>query len=59
MTASLERIKKFIQKFELQKLFIEELGWNSFSQDINPIYKEKPYPLKAVAEKKGVVPWKS
>ena len=48
------RIRQHLQDFELEKLFIEELGWDRHSSKLEVSVNEQNYMLHAFAEKRSV-----
>ena len=54
MTLSVSRIQHYLKSFKLEKLFIEELGWNRHSGKLSIEMDGIAYTLSAVAEKRGV-----
>lgn len=44
----------FLQQWELEKLFIKELGWDRHSGQLAVQVDEQTYTLRAFAEKRGV-----
>ncbi len=54
MTLSVSRIQHYLKNFKLEKLFIEELGWDHHSGKLLIEINETSYTLSAVAEKRGV-----
>ena len=55
MTFSTPRVRHYLQSFKLEKLFIEELGWDRHTQTIDIAIDQGTFTLSAVAQKKGVV----
>ena len=49
------RIRRYLQQFDFQSLFIEELGWDNFTTDLNLTLDGTPVTLQAIAEKRGMV----
>jgi len=49
------RTRKLLQQFDFENLFIEELGWNRYSEQLFISVGEDAFPLDAVAEKRGLV----
>jgi hypothetical protein len=45
------------ERFDFQKLFVEELGWDHHSAALQVDIGDKSFALKAVAEKRGAVAW--
>src|ERR1700704_4530089 len=54
MTLSVPRVRHYLQQWELEKLFIEELGWDRHSGQLAVQVDEQTYTLRAFAEKRGV-----
>ena len=57
MATTLNRLKlrDCLQTFDLQSLFIEELGWDHGGEDTEAVVGGRRFPLKAVAHKRGMV----
>ena len=57
MLSTLDRpkIKKHLENFDLQSLFVEELGWDYGGSDTEIVISGCSYALKAVAHKRGMV----
>ena len=51
------KARQFLEKFEFAKLFVDELGWDRHTADLQLRIGEMTYPLRAVAEKRGMVAW--
>ena len=51
------RARPLLQAAELQKLFIEELGWEPCNNHVTILINEITFDLTAIAEKKGFVVW--
>jgi hypothetical protein len=49
--------KRLLEQFDFPKLFIEELGWDRHSADLSIEISGTSFPLRAVAEKRGMVAW--
>ncbi|MBW2708895.1 MAG: hypothetical protein JRD04_06380 [Deltaproteobacteria bacterium] len=49
------RTRKLLQQFDFENLFIEELGWNRYSEQLLISVGANAFPLDAVAEKRGLV----
>ena len=47
-------LKKFLQDFQLAKLFTQELGWDKYAAPLSVIVAGQTYALRGVAEKRGV-----
>ena len=54
MTLSVPRIRHYLQTFALEKMFIEELGWDHHSARLTVQVDNQTYSLTAFAEKRGV-----
>jgi len=54
MTLSVSRIQHYLKSFKLEKLFIEELGWDRHSGKLLIEVDGTSYTLAAIAEKRGV-----
>lgn len=54
MTLSVPRVRYYLKNCELEKLFIEELGWDRHSASLDAQVDGKTYTLHAFAEKRGV-----
>ena len=54
MTLNVSRIQHYLKSFKLEKLFIEELGWDRHSGKLLIEVDGTSYTLSAVAEKRGV-----
>jgi hypothetical protein len=54
MTLSVPRVRHYLKSGELEKLFIEELGWDRHSASLDVPVDGQMYPLRAFAEKRGV-----
>jgi len=55
MTLDTERTRNYIQNFNFTPLFIEELGWDHHTQQLDVIVGNQTYNLNAISEKRGVV----
>ena len=56
MQIDLERSRQYLKQFQLQSLFVEELGWDNYSAPpLSLLIDGKAYTLNAVAEKRGQV----
>jgi hypothetical protein len=49
------RARQCLKAFDFRKLFLEELGWDKFSEPLVKAIDGHEYPFYAVAEKRGVV----
>jgi len=54
MTLSVSRIQNYLKSFKLEKMFIEELGWDRHFGKLLIEVDGTSYTLSAVAEKRGV-----
>jgi hypothetical protein len=54
MTLSVPRVRHYLREFDLEKLFIEELGWNRHAGLLTVQVDSQTYTLNAIAEKRGV-----
>ena len=54
MTLSVPRVRHYLKSFALEKLFIEELGWDRHATRLSVLAAENTYTLEGVAEKRGV-----
>ena len=54
MQINRDRIRQLLRDFELEMLFIEELGWDRHTQSINITIDEIEYLLTAIAHKRGL-----
>ena len=54
MTLNVPRIRHYLQTFALEKMFIEELGWDRHSARLTVQADNQTYSLTAFAEKRGV-----
>ena len=55
MSINRDRVRQFLQDFELETLFTQELGWDRHSQTLPIQVNEAEYTLTACAEKRGMV----
>jgi hypothetical protein len=55
MAFDLSRARVCLQRFDLKKLFIEEMGWDHHSQTLSVNVDGQTYLLSAVAQKRGMV----
>ena len=53
-----ERFRKHLENFDLQRLFIEELGWDFGGADTEVSVEDDTFGLEAVAHKRGMVVYK-
>ena len=49
------RVRKHLEDFTLQALFIEELGWDHGGEDMEITAADKTFSLQAIAQKRGMV----
>ncbi len=49
------RVKQYLDDFDLETLFTQELGWDYGGSDTVVTVKDRSYPLRAVAHKRGMV----
>jgi hypothetical protein len=54
MMLSVPRVRHYLREFDLEKLFIEELGWEHHAGQLVVQVDSQTYMLSAVAEKRGV-----
>ncbi|NNE17697.1 MAG: SAM-dependent methyltransferase [Myxococcales bacterium] len=54
MKITLPRVRQYLQSFELEKLFIEELGWDRHPGTLEVEVDSDSYPLQGIAQKRGV-----
>jgi hypothetical protein len=54
MTLSVPRVRHYLKSGELEKLFIDELGWDRHSASLDVQVDGQTYSLHAFAEKRGV-----
>jgi hypothetical protein len=54
MTFSVPRVRHYLREFTLEKLFVEELGWDRSSGRLTVQVDGHTYALHALAEKRGV-----
>lgn len=54
MALDTNRIRKFLKEFDLKNLFVEELGWNHYNNQIEVTLDGNSFHLSAVAEKHGM-----
>ena len=57
MPTTLDRakVKQYLDDFDLETLFTQELGWDYGGSDTEVSVKDRSYPLQAVAHKRGMV----
>ena len=49
------KVKQYLDDFDLETLFTQELGWDYGGSDTEVSVKDRSYPLEAVAHKRGMV----
>ena len=54
MTLSIPRVRHYLRECNLEKLFIEELGWDRYYAQLAVPVDGRTYTLSAIAEKRGV-----
>ena len=54
MTLSIPQVRHYLKEFELEKLFIEELGWDRHSGRLSVEADDQTFTLHSFAEKRGV-----
>lgn len=57
MNFNAENAKKLLADFDFAKLFIEELGWDRHSANLTVPIGGVDFPVRAVAEKRGMAVW--
>ena len=50
-----QKISQYLKEFDFENLFIEELGWDRYTQTLPVTIDETEYELTAIAEKRGMV----
>ena len=55
MQINLRETRQYLKESEFETLFIEELGWDNYTQTLNVTVDETEYTLTAIAEKRGMV----
>jgi len=55
MPVTPDKLKPYLHRFDFQRMFIEELGWNRYKAELLIKVNEQTYQLRAVAEKAGMV----
>ena len=60
MRALLDRnkVRDYLETFDLQSLFINELGWDHGGEDMEAVVAGYTFPLKAIAHKRGMVAYR-
>ena len=53
-----ESVRKRLEDFELQPLFIEDLGWDHGGENLEVNVAEKSFSLEAIAHKRGMVAYR-
>ena len=53
-----ESVRKRLEDFELQPLFIEDLGWDHGGENLEVNVAEKSFRLEAIAHKRGMVAYR-
>ena len=54
MSLQTDNVREKLKSFDFKNLFIEELGWDHFNNDLTITKNDSSYTLKAVAHKRGV-----
>ena len=49
------KVRTYLESFDLESLFIEELGWDHGGEDLQVEVAGRSYPLSAIAHKRGMV----
>lgn len=57
MNFNAENARKLLADFDFAKLFIEELGWDRHSANLTVPIAGVDFPVRAVAEKRGMAVW--
>jgi len=52
---NMARARKLLQQYDFENLFIEELGWDRYREELFIEVDGFTFPLAAVAEKRGLV----
>ena len=55
MTLERDRVRKQLRDFDLQTLFIDELGWDHGGTNTEVVVEDDIYGLEAIAQKRGMV----
>jgi hypothetical protein len=50
-----ERARQHLKAFDFRRLFIDQLGWDKYSGDLEKMVDGKAYQFKAISEKRGIV----
>ena len=60
MATTLDRakVRDCLEQFDLQSLFIEELGWDHGGKDMEAVVAGHRFPLEAIAHKRGMVAYR-
>jgi hypothetical protein len=54
MTLSVARVRHYLQDFNFERLFVDELGWDRHATSLSVIVDGRTYSLQGLAEKRGV-----
>ena len=54
MTLSVARLRHYLQEFQLETLFLDELGWDHHSAQLTVSVDGRTYVLRGLAQKRGV-----
>jgi hypothetical protein len=55
MAMDINRVRKYLKDFDFTSLFIEELGWDRYSEKLNVQVDNQVIILQAIANKRGMV----
>ncbi|MFG6097363.1 DNA methyltransferase [Leptothoe sp. ISB3NOV94-8A] len=56
MPVNRQWVRTFLQQFDFESLFIEELGWDTVDLNVIPVgIDDEPYQAQAIAQKRGMV----
>ncbi len=55
MPLNRQRCRPLLKNFDLETLFVEELGWDRLTQTLTVSVDDQPLALQAIAEKRGLV----
>ena len=55
MTLDFARTRRYLKAFDLENLFIEELGWDRYTSSLEVEIDGERFELQAVAHKRGVL----
>lgn len=59
MSLNRQRCQKYLQKFDFESLFIEELGWDTVDRVMLPFEVDgEPFEVVAIAQKRGFTVFK-